>query len=76
MDSTFVLRISKLYAGLYAGGIKKTENPGFEHLIFLLIHLLNPYFQPAGSLLPKHYVTLPPLRKDDYKRLAAGTDFR
>ena len=76
MDSTFVLKISTLYAELYAGGIKKTESPGCERLIFLLIHLLSPYFQPAGMLLQKQYVTLPTLREDTYKRLAAGTDFR
>jgi hypothetical protein len=76
MDSTFVLKISKLYAELHASGIKKMESRGVERLIFLLIRFLSPYFRPAGSLLQKHYVTLPPLREGDYKRLAAGTDFR
>ena len=76
MDSTFVLKISKLYAGLQACGIKKTESRGLERVIFLLIHFLSPYFQPAGTLLQKQYITLPTLREDAYKRLAAGTDFR
>ncbi len=76
MDSTFVLKISKLYVELQACGIQQTERPGFERLIFLLIHFLSPYFQPTGTLLQKQYVALPRLREDAYKRLAAGTDFR
>jgi hypothetical protein len=76
MDSTFVLKISKLYAELQASGIKKTGSIGCERLIFLLIHLLSPYFQPTGTLLPKHYVTLPTPPENDYKRLAAGNYFR
>jgi hypothetical protein len=76
MDSTFVLKISTLYAELRVSGIKKTESLGFERLIFLLIHFLSPYFQPAGTLLQKQHVTLPTPLEDDYKRLAAGTDFR
>ncbi len=76
MDSTFVLKINKLYAELEVCGIKKTDTLGFERLIFLLILFLSPYFKPTGTLLQKHYVTLPTLREDDYKQLAAGTDFR
>jgi hypothetical protein len=48
MDSTFVLKINKLYAELQVCGIKKTESPGCERLIFLLIHFLSPYFQPTA----------------------------
>jgi|GEM_PF-2807123 len=76
MDSTFVLKISTLYAELSTGGIKKTESLRFERLVFLLIHLLSPYFQPAGSLLPKRLVTLPMPPENNYKRLTAGTHFR
>lgn len=76
MDSTFVLKISTLYAELHTGGIKKTESLRFERLIFLLIHLLSPYFQPAGTLLQKHHVMLPLPLGNNYKRLAAGTHFR
>lgn len=76
MDATFVLKISKLYAELQVPGIKKTESTGFARIIILLIHFLSPYFQPTGTLLPKHYVTLPMPPEADYKRLAAGNYFR
>ena len=76
MDSTFVLKISTLYAELSTGGIKKTESLRSERLIFLLIYLLSPYFQPAGTLLYKHRITLPVPLENNYKQLAAGTHFR
>ena len=76
MDSTFVLKISKLYAELHVSGIKKTESYGLERIILLLIHFLSPYFYTTGTLLQKQYVMLPTMLEDDYKRLAAGTDFR
>ncbi len=76
MDSTSVLKIDKLYAQPPFSGIKKVESLGIEQLIFLLIHFLSPYFKPVGALLNKRYVTLPTSMEDNYRGLAAGTDFR
>lgn len=76
MDATFVLKISKLYVELHARDFEKTESFWLDRFILLLIHVLSPYFQPVGTVLQKHHVTLPMPPENDYKRLAAGTHFR